>query len=83
MCYDSLRSEVVAVLRLFGVCSGFSGLGIRIGRDRMHCDPEPETIRTPDPLLGGSWVVIRRVISRGTILVTHIGGPYNSTCNYP
>ena len=27
-------------------------------------------------LLGASWVVISRVISRVTILITHIMGPY-------
>ena len=28
----------------------------------------------PSSILGGSWVVISRVISRRTIVITHIGG---------
>ena len=34
-------------------------------------------------LLGGSWVVKRRVIRRVAILITHIRGTYNPTYNYP
>ena len=38
--------------------------------------PEPGTPRTPNSgaVLGGSWVVISGVISRVTIVITHIGG---------
>ena len=32
---------------------------------------------TPKPLLGGSWVVISGVISRVTMLITHIRGLIN------
>ena len=34
-------------------------------------------------VLGGSWVVISGVISRVTIVITHIKGTYNPTSNYP
>ena len=37
---------------------------------------------TSESLNGGSWLVINRVISRVTILITHIGG-HNPTYNYP
>ena len=37
----------------------------------MNSGAAPETLSVP---LGGSWVVISRVISRVTILVTHIRG---------
>ena len=36
-----------------------------------------------DSILGGSWVVISRVISRVTIPITHIRGLITPTCNYP
>ena len=34
-------------------------------------------------LLGGSQILISRVISRVTILITHIGETYNPTYNCP
>ena len=45
-----------------------------------------ETVGWGGKLLGGSWVVISRVISRVTILITHIGGlitPLKSTYEPP
>ena len=33
-----------------------------------------EPLKDPYTILGGSWVVISRVISRVTILITHIRG---------
>ena len=49
----------------------------------VHTTPEPQTAKAPKYklkgrhiriLLGGSWVVISRVISRVAILITHIRG---------
>ena len=39
----------------------------------------------PGSLLGGSWVVTSRAMSRVTILITHIRGliTYNPTYSYP
>ena len=35
----------------------------------------------PGPVLGGSWVVIRRDISRGTIVITYVRGLITPTYN--
>ena len=34
---------------------------------------EPNMSQDSETLLGGSWVVVSRVISRITIVITHIG----------
>ena len=41
-------------------------------RDAVAKKPAART--KPYPLLGGSWVVISGVISRVSVLITHIGG---------
>ena len=55
-----------------------SALAPAVGTSKSQCCGP----RTWSRMLGGSWVVIRRVISRVTILITHIRGLI-TPLNYP
>ena len=60
------------LFRAFGADFGGSGSGIS-ARELRVSGPEFRLLRFGH-LLGGSWVVISRVTSRATLLITHFRG---------